>query len=107
MTNLEIAQTILSQIRATDPMALWAWGAKDFMALNGSDNGASKACLGGIQFRVSGMKHKGLVLVNLMADDTYTVVIGKTWKGEWKVKSTTDDVYCDNLMTIIDGLIER
>jgi hypothetical protein len=53
------------------------------------------------------MKHKGLVLVNLMADDTYTVVTGRTYKGEFKVKTTTDGVYCDNLMTIIDGLIER
>lgn len=106
MTNLEIANTILGQIRATDRMALWAWGAKDFMALNGSDE-ASKVSLGGVQFKVSGMKHKGIVKVNLMANDTYTVVIGSVRKGEWKVKSSTDDVYCDNLMEVIDGLIER
>lgn len=106
MTNLEIANTILDQIRATDRMALWAWGAKDFVALNGSSE-TNRVSLGGIQFKVSGMKHKGTVIVNLMANDTYTVVIGNVRKGEWKVKSSTDDVYCDNLMEVIDGLIER
>jgi hypothetical protein len=107
MTNLEIANTILDQIRATDRMALWAWGAKDFMALNGSDDKAKEVSLGGVQFKVNGAKHKGTVVVNLMANDTYTVTIGSVRKGEWKVKTITDDVYCDNLMEIIDGLIER
>lgn len=107
MTNLEIANTILDQIRATDRMALWAWGAKDFVALGGSDDKVGEVSLGGIQFKVNGMKHKGTVIVKLMANDTYTVVLGKVWKGEWKLKSSTDDVYCDNLMEVIDGLIER
>lgn len=28
---MNVAQTVLAQIKATDPMALMAWGAKDFV----------------------------------------------------------------------------
>jgi hypothetical protein len=106
MTSLEIARTIQHQIKATDPMALWAWGSKDYVALNEGKMGENYV-LGGLQFKVSGMKHKGLVLVRLMGNDTYTVEIGKVWKGEWKSKAIVSDVYCDMLMETIDGLVER
>lgn len=106
MTSVEIANTILDQIRATDRFALWAWGAKDYIVINEGKLGEN-FCLGGIQFRVSGMKHKGAVLVRLMANDTYTVEIGKVWKGEWKSKGVAENVYCDNLMEMIDEMVER
>lgn len=110
MTNKEIAQTILNQIKATDPAALMAWGVRNCVALPEQKiliQGAEKVQLGGVQFNVNGLKFRGKVLVRLMGSDTYTVEIGRIYKGAWKVKEQREDVYCDELMAHIDGLIER
>jgi hypothetical protein len=106
MTPYEVAVTIQQQIKATDPMAFWAWGSKDYVALK-EGKIQENYTLGGLQFRVNGMKHKGIVLVRLMANDTYSVEIGRVWKGAWKSKAVVKDVYCDMLMDIIDRLVER
>jgi hypothetical protein len=108
MNNVQIAQTILEQIKASDKMALWAWGAKKFVALDtGRAELGGDTQLGGVKFSVNGLKYNGTVMVRLMANDTYTVEIGRPYKGQFKVKSKLEGVYCDMLADIIDGLVER
>lgn len=106
MTSLEIANIILDQIRTADRSALMAWGSNKFIALNEEKIG-DKFSLGGVKFNVKGLKYTGTVIVRLMANDTYTVEIGRPYKLEFKTKAKVDDVYCDTLMDTIDALIER
>lgn len=113
MDSMQIAKTILEQIKFSDRSALMAWGAKQYLAL-GEEKRGERMQLGGVQFSVNGLKFKGKVLVRLMANDTYVVEIGTINTnprskefGVWKVKAEVKEVYCDTLMQTIDGLIER
>ena len=54
--------------------------------------------------KVNGHHHKGLVLVSLAYNDTYTVTITSTQNN---VKKTYTEVYFDMLVDIIDTHIER
>ena len=99
--TLRIAKTIQSQIVAQSPTSLMSYGAKDFVALTETDKRH-----GGFQFRTNGLKHKGLVLINLMFNDTYTVETVKIRKGEVKVCDSYDDVYADQLIEVLDHMIE-
>lgn len=103
---MEIAKTILDQIKATDRAALMAWGAKSFISI-GEDSHEGVAILGGVQFSVNGRKIRGKVIVRLTASDTYTVEVGRVRKMEWKSLCFATDVYCDTLMDTIDGFIEN
>lgn len=92
--SIQIAQTILSQIKYTDRCALMAWGAKDFVAL--SEN---KEFQGGVRFKVNGLTFKGWVLIELRWMDDYTVTfINKKAVVVKEVK----EVYCDMLVEVID-----
>jgi len=75
---------------------LWVmtWGARNFT------NFENKA----LAFRVSGHKHKGIVLITLAWDDTYTVRLLST---QWNEKAVFDNVYCDDLAELIDTNVER
>jgi hypothetical protein len=105
--SLQIATTIIQQIKATDCFSLMAWGARDYVALNEGEQSEIGFILGGVQFTVSGAKVKGKVLVYLMGDDTYTVRVGKIRKCEWKDIKIVEGVYCDTLMSVIDNIIEK
>ena len=92
--SMQIAQTILDQIRYFDRSALMAWGAKNFLALP-----ESKEYHGGLRMNVNGLTFKGIVSVGLTWTDEYIVsFITKT--GELQKEFT--GVYCDNLVPIID-----
>jgi len=91
---MQIARTILEQIKYDDKWALMAYGAKNFTALN-----ESKDFQGGIKFQVNGLKHKGTVIIQLKWIDTYTIIFidkkGITMKE-------VEDVYCDTLVDVLD-----
>jgi hypothetical protein len=91
---MEIAQTVLTQIKYLDRSALMAWGAKSFCALSETDTRK-----GGLGFQVKGLTHKGWVTVELSWLDTYTVVFTNRNR---KVVKTLEDVYCDMLVDVID-----
>ncbi len=107
MNSREIAQTILEQIKYLDHMALMAWGSKHLIALSSEDRPNGKRQIGGLQMTVNGMKFRGQVLIRLMANDTYTIECGTLFKTNWKMKHQLEDVYCEQLVEIIDSLIER
>jgi len=99
--TMEIANTIKQQIVAQSPMALMSYAARDFVALNETDTKH-----GGLQFRTSAHKHKGLVLINLDHNDTYTVETVKIRKGEVKTCETQSYVYADQLIEVLDRMVE-
>ena len=94
---MNTAKTILSQIKSIDPMSVWAWGAKDFVA-------TSK----GLQFRTGGLaKFKGLVHIKYNeGSDLYDVDFLKMKKGMPSVVSATNEVYADMLVEVIDSVVQ-
>lgn len=94
--TMEIAQTILDQIRYADRMAIMAWGAKNFSAIS-----ESKEFQGGLAFQVNGLTHKGWVKVCLRWVDDYTIIfINKNRE----VVKTFEGAYCDMLVPVIDWI---
>ena len=97
---MNVATIIRNQIHATDPMALFAWGAKD-LVYTGK----------GLRFKTSGMTPwKGHV--NIILDegkDTYEVHFLRVRKVKGVPTVKTDkvvpDVYCDQLVSIIDEFV--
>ena len=92
--TMEIARTIMNQIKYADPYALMAYGASNFVALP-----ESKVYAGGLRFKVNGLTHKGWVSINLRWADDYTISfinkMGETIKE-------VENVYCDMLVDILD-----
>lgn len=92
--TMEIAQTIMDQIKYADRSALMAWGATNFAAIS-----ESKEFQGGLTFQVNGLTHKGWVKVCLRWVDDYTIVfINKNRE----VVKTVEGCYCDMLVSVID-----
>lgn len=99
--TVAIASEIKRQIVGQSPMALMSYAAKDFVAL-----GETKSRRAALQFRVSGYKHKGLVLINLAWNDTYTIETVKIRKGEVNVCESYDNVYFDQMIEVLDHMVE-
>jgi hypothetical protein len=91
---MEIAKTIIQQIKYADKWALMAYGSKNFIALP-----ESKDYQGGLQFQCSGFRHKGIVRIQLKWIDTYTITF-LSKKGE--IIKKVEDVYCDMLVDVLD-----
>lgn len=59
----------------------------------------------GIRFYTDGFLHKGLVEVSLnYGKDLFEV---RLFNADGSLKSLTEDVYCDELVEVIDRLVER
>jgi len=102
--TVQIANTILSQIRAGGVQAMMCWGFRSPKAFGPQHFGEGHN--GGVFFQVSGFKWKGKVMVKLMLNDTYRVELGTLRKGVWKCKEAVDGIYCDMLTTTIDSMVE-
>ena len=57
-----------------------------------------------LAFKVSGHHHKGIVLITLAWNDTYTV---RLLSNKWVEKAKYEGVYCDMLNEFIDEKVER
>jgi hypothetical protein len=101
-----IAKTIKAQISAGDGLALMAWGAESFMALQAHKKEESYY-LGGLLFRVNGAKVKGWVAVKLNGRDEYEITIWSTANGGFDLVYLNPEAYCDELAHLIDVVIER
>jgi hypothetical protein len=93
---MNVAQTILSQIKTLDPMALPAWGAKDLMDMGN-----------GLKFKTSGMTpYKGHVYVRYNEGaDLYDVSFYRIRKLELKMDKVVEDVYAQDLVSVIDNFV--
>jgi hypothetical protein len=77
-----------------NPLWLMTWAARNFSQYE------NKALF----FTVSGHHHKGIVLITLAWDDTYTV---RLLSSQWNEKAKFENVYCDELAELIDNKVER
>lgn len=94
--TMEIAQTILEQIKFTDKWALMSWGASNFAAIS-----ESKEFEGGLTFRINGHNEIGWIKICLRWVDDYTVFfINK----DRELAKTVQGVYCDMLVDVIDWI---
>lgn len=103
MTN--VGQEIFNQLKTLGRNDLMCWGATAFKTFNESQ--FSDNHLGGLLFKVSGLRHKGHVMIVLNGADLYNVKIGKLVKGQFIQKGETlTGVYFDSLVETIDNLVE-
>lgn len=93
---MNTAQIILSQIKALDPMAMFAWGAKDLMNMGD-----------GLKFKTSGMTPwKGYVYVKYIGGkDLYEVQFFRFRKMDVKMDKIVEDVYAEDLVSVIDNFV--
>lgn len=94
---MNIAKEILNQLKHNIAI-YWSWGPSALV-----DLGKPEGTLGGLQFSVQGAKFKGKVRVLLMPSDTYRI-IGINRLGNEKFRF--DDIYCDELVNVIDKQVE-
>jgi hypothetical protein len=106
MTNeQQIATTIRDQIKAADLWCLGACGARDFVALNQTDDRR-----GGLKFRVTitSPQTKHYINIELTQMDEYQVQRIKIKRGTYEVIIEEDTTcYCDNLAAIIYGMCNK
>ena len=93
---MTIAQTILSQIKTIDPMATFAWGAKDLANMGD-----------GLKFKTTGMvKWKGYVYVKYnQGTDLYDIDFFRIRNFEVKNDKQMRDVFAEDLVNIIDSVV--
>lgn len=93
---MTIAQTILSQIKTIDPMATFAWGAKDLVNMGD-----------GLKFKTTGMvKWKGYVYVKYnQGTDLYDIDFFRIRNFEVKNDKQMRDVFAEDLVNIIDSVV--
>ena len=86
---MEMAKYIL-QILRTQPIVVFSWGFHNPIALTGNR---------GLKFQVNGFKYKGTVEVEYNeGSDLFDVYVGS---------KCIEGVYVDELVSVIDGEVER
>lgn len=91
----EIAGYIFSIFR-TNPFVVMSWGI---------DPKTVKTIELGLEFHVQGFKHTGLVRVTLNEGlDLFEVSL---IDENDKIVNTIESVFCDNLVAVIDGAVEK
>ena len=94
---MNIASTIISQIKTIDPMAFSAWGVRSISV--GESN---------ITFKTTGMTPwKGFVHVKyVQGRDLYKVEFFRLRKMEVKYDKVVEDVYAEDLVNTIDQFVD-
>ena len=93
---MTIARTILSQIKTIDPMAMFAWGAKEMVDMGD-----------GLKFKTSGMvKWKGYVYIKYnQGTDLYDIDFFRIRNAEIKMVKQVTGVFVEDLVNIIDEVV--
>lgn len=99
-SNKEVAQTILSQIKALD---YWFLARIGFNSASYSNNS--------LNFKVNGSKvGRADVKITLNSMDTYDITVSKTRKSGFtyvtKELGKSEDIYCDGLVDSLNYLVE-
>ena len=93
--NLRLAKYIWA-ILTSQPIILMSWGI---------DPKTVKTIELGLEFHVQGFKHRGLVRVTLNEGlDLFEVSL---IDENDKIVNTIQSVFCDNLVAVIDGAVEK
>ena len=93
--NLNLAKYVWSVLRG-QPIIIMSWGVNPSTV---------KAIDNGLEFHVQGFKHQGLVRVSLNEVEDLFVVQLISEQGE--IKDTIQSIHIDNLVSIIDGAVEK
>ena len=97
--QVDIANTIIQQIKYADKWALGAYGAQNFTSLKECD-----VFQGGLKFQVNGYNHQGSVVIQLKWVDTYTISFIDV-KGS--IVKSAYGIYCDQLVEVLDYIEEK
>jgi hypothetical protein len=92
MTNFEMAKYILAIVKESGAIFM-SWGPRSFVAIPN-----------GLQFRVSGFKHKGLVRVTYNEGHDLFDVQFLTLKG--RLIERKEQIFIDELAEVIDNFVE-
>jgi len=93
---MSTAKIILSQIKQLDRMAIFAWGAKNFVDMGN-----------GLKFNTSGMvKWKGHVHIKYdEGQDLYNIDFYKIRKAAVTFTRRLEGVFAEDLVTLIDDVV--
>jgi hypothetical protein len=93
---MTIAKIIHTQIKQLDPMALFAWGTKDLVAMND-----------GLKFKTSGsVKWKGYVYIKYdKGQDLYDIDFFKIRKMEIVYSEQLEGVFAEDMVRLIDEVV--
>ena len=103
--KMNVAQTILNQLKIMGTHDMMCWGVHALKAIKEGQLSETPH-MGGLIFRVNGLKFKGQVFIKLTPLDLYQVEIGNLRKGSWTAKQTVENVFVDDLVQTIDSLVE-
>ena len=92
--SYEVGKIILKQIQAINFWALGSWGAKDYVLIKN-----------GVQFYVKGWHRQSKIVIKLNGMDTYDIEYGRISNLKWISMEKVDDIYAENLVSVIDQLI--
>lgn len=101
MDRKEIASTINSQLNWAGLPVRWSWGIHALQSLPKVNRFA-----GGLQAKVNGAKFKGTLRIYLTYGDDYTIQLGSVYRGAFRMKQEVQGIYCYELATTVDALIE-
>lgn len=102
MEAQQVARTIMQQMYAGGTAKVMSWGAHAYKHGITPD---TKNCF--LLFRVQGLIYKGLVMVVLWGDDTYTVrLVKKNPEGWFTTTKEKTGIYFDMLTEAIDNMVE-
>ena len=104
--DLTYAKEIFNQLKYLGGTLLWNWGASAFKIFHGGHFNKDMNHMGGLIFKVRGMLHNGHVMIRLAGNDTYTISIGRLYRGEFETKKQFTNIYFDQMVRLIDGNIE-
>ena len=93
--NVRLARYIWT-ILTSQPIILMSWGI---------DPKTVRTIELGLEFHCQGFKHRGLVRVTLNEGEDLFEVSLINENGE--IVNTIESVFCDNLVAVIDGAVER
>jgi hypothetical protein len=93
---MNVAQTIMDQIKTLDRRAFMAWGAKEFVNMGQ-----------GLKFKSSGLvRWKGYVYVKYNAGtDLYDLDFFQIRDAEIKYTQRLSGIFAEDLVNIIDGVV--
>lgn len=94
---LEGASDLINALRRN--RIVWCWGPEKWAMVSTSQNSGVMA----IRFKSNGYLHKGLVYITVNGLDLFDIHLTTL---DNKLKSTTKDVYLEDLIETIDFLIE-
>lgn len=87
MTDIQVATTILNQMRVMDQNLCWCMGVTKPTAIKS-----------GLEFKVSGLRYRGKVQIILNGKDLYDVKVGKAMHK---------DIFVEDLMPLLEMEVER